>query len=318
MQKIIPLVTDQTKIKPLINQLCQFVELELVDILTSGLYAKSSLLAITKDWNLFVEFCHAKSVSPLPASITAVRQYIEKIAKEKKYATVRRYTVTISLIHRVLSLPDPIKNRYVQMSLADIRLNKRGDSQPTQAFNQTHLDSLSVRLSKSTLIRDWRNLAMYHVMYQALMKRKDLRDLCFSQLVFIENHLSVSIDDQHYPLSDETTQIVNRWLAVRGTQGKYVFTAIDRHENVSDEQLNDSSIYRVLRAASDMLNLDEQFSGQSLRVGAVTELARQGMKAKDIQHAGRWLSPAMPYQYIGNKAQSELETIRFLAIKPIN
>ncbi|EGU47033.1 hypothetical protein VII00023_02119 [Vibrio ichthyoenteri ATCC 700023] len=318
MQKTIPRVTEPQKLKLLVARFSQCVSFEEVNDITAGVYASSSLLAMTKDWNLFVEFCQSKLVTPLPASTTATRQYIEKVAREKKYATVKRYTVTIALLHRLLSLPDPTQNQNVQQTLASIRIDKKGDAQQTPAFGAQQLTQLTEILSRSSSIKDWRNLAIYHVMYQSLMKRKDLRDLEFEQLHQTDERISISIGDSHYQLNDESTVIMRRWLNMRGSQGRFVFTSIDRHENIGIEPLNDSSIFRILRAASEMLNLDVLFSGQSLRVGAVEALAQQGMKPKDIQYVGRWLSPAMPYQYLGNKAQSELEKMQFISIKPID
>jgi len=59
-----------------------------------------------------------------------------------------------------------------------------------------------------------------------------------------------------------------------------------------------------------------KFSGQSARVGAVQELSEQGYKIKEIQEFGRWLSPAMPYQYVGNKGTAEQEKLKFFSFKP--
>ncbi|WP_406734455.1 tyrosine-type recombinase/integrase [Vibrio scophthalmi] len=317
MQKTIPKITEPKKLKDFTAQFGQSVTYEQVNEITAGVYARSSLLAMTKDWNLFIEFCQLKLVTPLPASTTATRQYIEKVAKEKKYATVKRYVVTISLMHRLLSLPDPTQNQQVQQALASIRINKQGDHQQTHSFGAQQLAELTTQLSRSSSMRDWRNLAIYHVMYYSLMKRKDLRDLCFEQLDLSGEEIAIELDGSRYWLNPESTAIVRKWLSVRGQHGTFVFSSIDRHENIGIEPLNDSSIFRILRSASEMLNSDVQFSGQSLRVGAVEELAKQGMKPKDIQHAGRWLSPAMPYQYLGNKTQAELEKIQFLSIKPI-
>ena len=316
LQKLIPKITDQEKLNTFLHQFASTVTLDQVNDLTSGVYAHSSLLAMTKDWNLFVEFCQSKSVSPLPASVTAFRQYIEKESKQKKYATLRRYVVTVSLVHKLLALPDPAKNHQIQKSLATIRLDKQGDAKQTHAFGQDQLEQLTQKNARSSSIRDCRNLAIYHVMFHSLMKRKDLRDLRFSQIAIGDSGAVITIEESIYHLDEVSTGILERWINLRGLQGEFVFTAIDRHENISTMPLNDSSIYRILRAASDELNLDVQFSGQSLRVGAIEQLAKQGMKPKEIQYAGRWLSPAMPYQYLGNKTQSELEKLQFISIKP--
>ncbi|HAS62736.1 MAG TPA: integrase [Vibrio sp.] len=318
MKKNIPVITDPDKIKRYSQQFLNTVDKNLLDELTSGMYSLSSLLALTKDWNLFVEFCHNKAVSALPASSTAVRLYIEKVALERKYASVKRYVVTISLVHKILGYADPSKNSRVQTTLGKIRINKTGDQQSTQAFKRDHLEKLTQSLQSSPSVKDWRDLAIYHVMYEGLLKRSELRELSLNQIALNEDYLSIFVGGEEITLSCIARAALMRWLNVRGSLGDYVFTAIDRHGNLSFDQLNDSSIYRILRNASDQLGLDYTFSGQSLRVGAAQELAEQGVKIRDIQYAGRWLSPAMPYQYIGNATQAELEKMRYLSFKFID
>ncbi|MBA5763288.1 tyrosine-type recombinase/integrase [Vibrio sp. 404] len=318
MKKNIPIITDPTRIKRYSQQFCTFVDKDLVNELTSGMYALSSLVAVAKDWNLFVEFCHTKSVQPLPASTTAVRLYIEKVSLERKYSSIKRYAVTISLIHKVLGYADPVKNSRVQTALGDIRINKKGDQQSTQAFRREHLETLTGSLQTSSSVKDWRDLAIYHVMYEGLLKRSELRDFGLKQIIENEDSLAIVVGNEEITLSSTASLVLLRWLNVRGSLGDYVFTAIDRHGNIGFDPLNDSSIYRILRNASDLLGLDYTFSGQSLRVGAAQELAEQGVKIRDIQYAGRWLSPAMPYQYIGNVAKAELEKMRYLSFKFID
>jgi hypothetical protein len=73
-----------------------------------------------------------------------------------------------------------------------------------------------------------------------------------------------------------------------------------------------------LRRASDLLNLstEHRFTGQSARVGAAKELEKQGYNLKEIQAFGRWLSPAMPAQYLDKADIADHEKLRFKAIKP--
>ncbi|WP_162064104.1 tyrosine-type recombinase/integrase [Vibrio taketomensis] len=318
MKKKVPVVTQPQQIKILTETFSEIVDVEAMNQLTSGLYASSSLLALTKDWNMFVEFCQNKNVRVLPASTTAVRLYIEKVSQERKYASVKRYVITISLIHRVLSYPDPTQNSRVQTALGSIRVTKHGDHRSTTAFTVEHLNQLDSILEKSRAVKDWRDLAIYYVMYEGLLKRHELRDLTFEQLHIDNEYISMFIGSEEITFSQRASFALFRWLKVRGCSGKFVFTAIDRHENIGLQPLNDSSIYRILRNASDLLGLDYHFSGQSLRVGATQELARQGVNIREIQQAGRWLSPAMPYQYIGNKGQAELEKLRFVSFKFID
>ncbi|WP_194437694.1 tyrosine-type recombinase/integrase [Vibrio fluminensis] len=317
MKKNVRVITDSKKAKSFIELLSSQISVDVANELTDFLYSDSSLLALTNDWNLFVDFCQSKNVEPIPASTTAVRLFIEKSSAIRKLSSLKRYVITISLFHKTLGLPDPTKNSRVKSALACLRIDKKGDHQSTNALTRFHLTQLHQQLIRSQEIKDWRDLAIYHVMFEGVMRRSELRDLELAQIEVNHDYISIYLDHEEVTLTKDASLALYRWLNVRGSQGRFVFTAIDRHGNLSFEQLNDSSIYRTTRRASELLGVKIKFSGQSLRVGAVQELAQQGVNIRDIQRAGRWLSPAMPYQYVGNKAKAELERMRYLSFSYI-
>ncbi|MGD8231784.1 tyrosine-type recombinase/integrase [Vibrio sp. TRT 1302] len=318
MRKTVRVITDEALKKNLVSKFSSCISLDDVDELTEGNYARNSLLAMRKDWNLFVEFCVNKHVCPLPASATAVRLFLEKESQHRKLATIKRYSVTISLIHRVLADSDPTSSVAVRTVLSQLRINKKQDAKSTTPFTRSHLDDLAEKLANSTQLSHIRNLAIYFVMFECMLKRSELKKLSFQDLECGEENICVILGQNQYPLSSQATQYMNKWLAYRGIHQGALFSAIDKHGNLNSSSLDDSSIYRILRAASDKLGLDLQFSGQSLRVGAVAEMADQGVKVKDIQHFGRWQSAAMPYQYLGNRTQAAAERLAFKSFKPWN
>ncbi|AIW16300.1 tyrosine-type recombinase/integrase [Vibrio tubiashii] len=316
MRKNVRVVTCEGERKQFVNKLLNNITIEEVNDLLNGEYARNSLLAMRKDWNLFNEFCSQKGVNSLPAASTAVRLFLEKESKQRKYSTIKRYSVTLGLFHKTLNLPDPTSNISVRNLLASLRIDKKSDAKSTTSFNRQHLETLTNLLTPSKHVRDVRNLAIYHLMFECMLKRSELRDLELKSVCLNDGVVSIWISTEEYRLSDEACEILNRWLTVRGSHNGALFNAIDKHGNISDEALNDSSIYRILRSASDKLKLGVKFSGLSLRVGAANELASQGMKVKDIQRFGRWKSAAMPYQYIGNQSQAALERMVYKSFKP--
>lgn len=319
MKKNIRLIDCETEKKQLIDQFINPVDIELVDYLTDRKYARNSLLAMTKDWNLFVQFCQLKHVTALPASATALRLFIERESKQRKYATIKRYVITIGLFHRILRLPDPSATTAVKVAVSKLRLDKHGDAKPTQAFEEQHLHELSERLSHSDHPRDIRNLALYFVMFHCLAKRGELRDMTVDQVVETSaGNLSVIIKENRYQLEGLGSELLRKWLSIRSSSSRWLFSSIDKHGNIGSDKLNDSSIYRIVRGASELLGLSVQFSGQSLRVGAAKQLAKEGMKVKDIQRVGRWMSAAMPYHYLGNRSLADAERMVFKTFKPIS
>ncbi|OAJ95760.1 tyrosine-type recombinase/integrase [Vibrio bivalvicida] len=316
MRKNVRVVTCEDERIQFVNKLLNNITIEELDELMNGEYARNSLLAMRKDWNLFNDFCANRGVQSLPAASTAVRLFLEKESKQRKYSTTKRYGVTIYLIHKTLGMPDPTSNVSVRNLLASLRIDKKADAKSTTPFNRQHLTELTNLLGSSKHLRDIRNLAIYHLMFECMLKRSELRDLSIDSVCLDKSVFKVWIENEEYPLSEDASEILTRWINVRGSHNGAIFNSIDKHGNLSNETLDDSSVYRILRSASDKLKLDVKFSGQSLRVGAANELASQGMKVKDIQRFGRWKSAAMPYQYVGNQSQAALERMVYKSFKP--
>ncbi|MCL9783230.1 tyrosine-type recombinase/integrase [Vibrio sp. S4M6] len=316
MRKNIPIITNQEELSHKINVFSRQITLEELDNLTKSEYSRNSLLAMVKDWNLYLEFCQEKHVTPLPASITAVRQYIEKLATKRKYATVRRCAVTIGLLHRILNQKDPTTNVQIRNILTQIRLNKHGDAKQATPLQLHHIQELETLISNPPSIQEVRDLAICYVMFECAMKRSELKQLVFSNMHQREDEQYVAIGDSNYRLSDNAKKALDRWTSLISLQEGAVFRAIDKHGNIASNLMDDSTIYRVMRRVGEKLGIDTKLSGQSVRIGAVKELAKQGLNPKDIQVFGRWLSPAMPYQYLGNVEQAESEKIIFKSIKP--
>lgn len=292
-------------------------EQDVVD-LTQGKYSRSSVLAIRTDWNRFVLFCESKHVRPLPASVTAIRLFLEHESRDRKFATLRRYSITIGIIHVIHNFSDPTNHRQIKFTLQQLRLNKHGDAKQSSPLTKEHLLQLNTTLSSSPEIRDIRDLSIYFVMFECALKRSELKKLQIDNISLQKNHAVLSIGDNKYQLSDLACSAITKWIKLLyGSQG-VLYRRIDKHSNIGTGQLDDSSIYRILRRASDLLGLPEhmKFNGQSARVGATKELQSQGYKLKDIQDFGRWMSPAMPAQYLEKTSTAEGEMARFRAIKP--
>ncbi|MDD9157833.1 tyrosine-type recombinase/integrase [Aliivibrio sp. S4TY2] len=275
-------------------------------------YSRNSLISFKNDWNNFVVFCQLHHVMALPASTTAIRIFIEKQAKEKKLASIKRSLISISHVHNAFELKDPTQTAQVKAAVGKIRLDKRDDSKQTEGITLSMLAELERQLSSSVELKDIRDLVIWHLMFELLLKRGELRDLTLDDVCFDEfGNCVIQLKQNYYPLSQETTLLLNNWLSASHLTEGYLFRGLDRHQNLSSSHLNDSSIYRIFRRANELLNLEVNFSGLSARVGATKELSKCGYTVHEIQELGRWVSPAMPNQYIGNIERSERQKDKF-------
>ncbi|WP_417882818.1 tyrosine-type recombinase/integrase [Vibrio rumoiensis] len=319
MRKNIPLISDPVEIKKSTVLFSNPIGYQDFLDITHDLYSHNSLLSMVNDWNRFVAFCSSRHVSPLPASITAIRLFLEQESRQRKFASIRRYSLTIGLVHRLHSLPDPVNHRQIHFTLSALRNMKKGDAAQATPFTEKHLNEIFHCLEKSDSVKDLRDLLIYSLMFECILKRGQLRDLRVNQIDLIsEQCAQLLVEENTYKLSRRTSLLIKRWFAVLGDdyQGA-LFCRIDKHGNLGSESLNDSSIYRVFRRASEILKLPDHlaFSGQSSRVGATQDLYKKGYNLRQIQQLGRWTSAVMPAQYIGKHALSESEQLLFKKIK---
>lgn len=273
MRKIHP-ISDPAEIKQSLAVFkCGEVSLDDWNTLTNGLYSRNSLLSFQNDWQVFVEYCREMKVSPLPAAVTAVRRFVEKQAISRKASSIKRYVITVSMMHRLHSLKDPTRHREVRFTLNRLYQDKADEATQANAFHYTHLLTLQEKLGASKRLKDIRDLLIWTLCFECMLKRSELA--------------VISVND----------------VSLTGITDGPLLRRINKHQQLGDAPMDHSSIYRVFRRAASELGVEGSltFSGQSPRVGATQDLADSGLSIKEIQQQGRWKSPAMPAQYVGNK-----------------
>lgn len=318
MKKKIPVIADVLERTKSVKRFVSLISSDDIAKITHSSYSRSSELAMTTDWNRFVSFCEAKHVSPLPTSITAVRLFLESESIERKFSTLRRYSITISNIHQWHGFPSPTNHRQIRFTLQQLRLMKHGDASQASPMNKEHLEKLDTLLSRDPNLQSIRDLSIYHVMFECALKRSELKNLTIESICRKDNLVSLKIDTTEYVLSETAEKALMRWIKYMQGSAGFLYRRIDRHGNIGLDKLDDSSIYRILRRASDLLDLPYhyRFTGQSARVGAAQELEKRGYNLRDIQDYGRWLSPAMPAQYLQKTSIAQGEMAKFKTIKP--
>ncbi|MGF1692476.1 tyrosine-type recombinase/integrase [Photobacterium kagoshimensis] len=282
--------------------------------MTGKRYAKRTLVAFNTDWNAFVCYCQSIHASPLPAKVQTVERFIDNMATTRKLASLKRYIITIRLVHRTLALTDPCSHTQIRLLMQRYHEEKQDDNKQAEGLHADHISRLLLAFESSPNIKDIRDLAIWTVAFDGLLKRSELSDICIEDVQIHDDGLiSIQLENKLLRLTEPTSTALNRWLTEGLITEGYVFRRIDRHGNIGDKPLDHSSIYRVFRRAGDELGVSSKviFSGQSPRVGAAQDLANDGATLNEIQSYGRWKSPAMPAQYIGQNSKRDKEMEKF-------
>ncbi|EGQ9284287.1 tyrosine-type recombinase/integrase [Vibrio parahaemolyticus] len=269
---------------------------ELINALTRGQYSQSSTQAMTSDWNTFLRFCKVNKHKTLPTSELTLLQFIEHQAQEKKYSTIRRCIVNIGRINTFLFNKNPTKYSVVKQTLAKLGSSDEHRPIPIKGITRSDLQRLRNTLKEPTP-KNIRDLLVAHIMFDGAMKRSEIINAKTSDVNAIRE--TILIDGNEYKLQTHTMAIVKLWLPLI-TDGEHLVRSIDRHENVSTERINESSVHRILKTLKKHLQLPdyEHLSPQSARIGAIQHLHDDGTTIHEIQHFARYKTKAMPLQYI--------------------
>ncbi len=137
-----------------------------------GAFAPSTIKSYLTDVRLFVEWCEAKGLEPLPAEVDTVCAFLEEQAKTLCPSSVRRRLYAIRKVHRLLRLPDPTWDEAISITLRRVRRGKL--NRPKQAKGMTH-DYLQRCLDVQP-DDPWglRNRAMISLGYDLLTRRSEL------------------------------------------------------------------------------------------------------------------------------------------------
>ncbi|MGR5347165.1 tyrosine-type recombinase/integrase [Vibrio mediterranei] len=316
MQKRIPKCSPQAA-RRFKEKLADNIDVSVINKLTHNQYSAHSANAMANDWNLFRSFCEQRNIPALPASVDTIKRFIVSESSDKKRSTIRRYIVSVGLIHKLVLGSDPTKSREVKLELNHQTADEKHKSNETQPLTEDDLCRLKGLLKHDQRVKDLRDLTFAYIMFELALKRKEVIELEKSDVQFDGEVAKIAVGYNIYPASNELSSLLRQWLSKLDDDASPVFRAIDRHENISMTPIDASGIYRVFARIANMLGLPNthKLSGQSARVGQIKKLGEEGRSTNEIRLYGRYSSIVMPLQYIGYKPQSETEKLKHIERK---
>ncbi|WP_244662601.1 tyrosine-type recombinase/integrase [Vibrio owensii] len=297
MKKRIEPIKSDTERQSYVNKLESGTTKETMDTLTKQRYSSASLTALTSDWNTFAQFCEINAHKALPTSEATLENFIAHLSKSKKFNTIRRSIVNLGTINTVLFNKNPSNGPIIKQILAKLSVSDIHKSKNPRPLTLDDLYRLRLALSKDMNEKNIRDLLVAHIMFDCAMKRHEVVEMSVTD---IETTLTFAvINGDRYPLNKSTTELLRKWFELIDN-GQYLIRSIDRHGNIADDKIDESSVHRILKRIAKLLKLPEYSSltPQSARVGAIRHLHDDGVNINDIKHFARYKTKAMPVQYI--------------------
>ncbi|SCY16975.1 tyrosine-type recombinase/integrase [Paracoccus tibetensis] len=277
-----------------------------------GAYAPSTMRGYYADIRAFVNWCEEHGVSPFPAQVGLVCQFLDhQAAAGLAISSIRRRMYALRKAHNLLLYPDPTREEDVNLTFRRIR--RASFARPAQAKGLTK-DFLQQFLDGQPHT-PWglRNRTMLSLGYDLLTRRAELvalkdRDLeprrdGTYRCVIRRSKADPFGNGRTAFCSRRSAALVAEWRAWRGPDVEWLFCPIYSGKAIN-RSLSPTTVKRLVKSAAARADLDPDmvaaFSGHSLRVGAAQDLLASGHDTAAIMRAGGWKSINVLGRYLEN------------------
>lgn len=274
-------------------------------------YAPNTLRSWRADWRVWSEFCNKHDHCVLPASLSALREFlIERIKAGRKRATIEHYLATLNVVHRLAELPSPMDSMEARLMWRGLKREYLSARQ-RQAKGLT-LDAIETILATLDLSipRDLRDAALISVAFETMFRRSELIGLDMENLsveadgsgrIFLPHSKTDQEGAGHLQyLSPETIELLQQWLDVAGISHGPIFRSTPKSNKADryDSPLSDRDVARIFKGRALAAGLDARLiSGHSTRVGAAQDLVAANFSSAEIMRQGRWKTERMVIRY---------------------
>ena len=278
--------------------------------LLEGAYAPNTLKSYYADTNAFVDWCSEKNIEPFPMTSQSIREYIETMADNYSYASIRRRLSCLRRINKLLGHQDHTHTEEVYIAIRRLKRSKCLDQQ--QAVGIYHDLLLKMIDAQPATLSGIRNKAMLSLGYDFLARRSELVALRTSDLEFtkdgaLKGMIRKSKTDQYGRGrlvfgSERSAKLLRAWFRKKPKEIEAVFCAIN-HGQCLDRPICDRNVNEIIKKSVVKVKRferpsDLEVSGHSLRVGAAQDLLIKGYDLAAIMRAGGWSNAATVSRYL--------------------
>ena len=278
--------------------------------LLTGAYAENTLKSYYTDANAFVDWCVAKNIEPFPLTSGGVREYIEAMAVDYSYASIKRRLSCLRRINKLLGHQDQTQTEEIYLTIR--RLKRSKFLEQNQVIGINHDLLMKMIEAQPDTLAGIRNKAMLSLGYDFLARRSELvalrtTDLEFTKDGALKGMIRKSKTDQ-YGLgrlvfgSERSARILRAWFRKKPKEIEAVFCAINHGKCIGrpicDRNVNEIIKKSVVKVKRCERPSDLEVSGHSLRVGAAQDLLIKGYDLAAIMRAGGWSNAETVSRYL--------------------
>ena len=278
--------------------------------LLQGAYAPNTLKSYYADAKAFVDWCSEKNIEPFPLTSAGTRMYIEAMAPDYSYASIRRRLSCLRRINKLLGHEDHTHTEEIYLAIRRLKRSKCLDQQQAVGINHDLL--LKMIDAQADTLAGIRNKALLSLGYDFLARRSELvalqtTDLEFTKDGALKGMIRKSKTDQYGRGrlvfgSERSAKLLRGWFRKKPKEIEPVFCAIN-HGQCVDRPICDRNVNEIIKKSIVKVKRferpsDLEVSGHSLRVGAAQDLLIKGYDMAAIMRAGGWSNAETVSRYL--------------------
>jgi integrase len=275
----------------------------------------ATIKAYRREWNHFCHWCGGHGMISLPAMPETVAMYIADCASECAVSTITRRLTAITKAHQAAGFsdsPSTTKHFIVGETMKGIRRTLGTAQLGKDPLLTSDIREIVAHCPHNLL--GLRDRALILVGYSGAFRRSEISGIDFEHITPCDEGIVVDLPrsktDQEgagrkvgipWGTDPVTCPVRNlrKWLRKSRIARGPVFREVDRHGNLSKARLHPDSIGKLLKRAAARAHMTVGgIAGHSLRVGHVTQAARNGISESKIMRQTGHKSTAMVRRYI--------------------
>ena len=219
-----------------------------------GAYAPNTLKSYYADTKAFVDWCIKKNIEPFPLISGGVREYIETMAENYSYASIRRRLSCLRRINKLLGHQDQTQTEEIYLAIRRLKRSKCLEQQ--QAVGINHALLVKMIDAQPDTLAGIRNKALLSLGYDFLARRSELvalrtTDLEFTKDGALKGMIRKSKTDQYGRGrlvfgSERSAKFLRAWFWKKPKEIEAVFCAIN-HGQCVDRPICDRNVNEIIK-----------------------------------------------------------------------
>jgi integrase len=274
--------------------------------------AQNTRRAYAGQWKIFEAYCQQHELSALPATPNTVASFFAIRAKGGSRALPMGVTkAAVRFMHRAGGYADPTGDVLVESTLKGIRRSMGTKQNYKRPVFVNDLKKMVATLDRTTL-RGKRDASLVLLSFATASRVSEIVGLQVSDLTFSEEGITVNItkskSDQESAgmqksvvagRNADTCPItaVKEWLQASGITEGSLFRSVTK--DVLGEGLTSDAVRDLIKRMARKAGINpDNIAGHSLRSGAISTAAKNGVSLLDIQRLSQQRSTQTVIRYI--------------------